>query len=260
TAERFIPDPFAAKPGGRLYKTGDLVRWQPTGELEYLGRQDHQVKVRGFRIELGEVEHWLLQHPSVQNAVAIGREDTPGNKRLVAYVVTYQSADGLDAELMRFLADHLPHFMVPTAVVAMERFPLTPNGKVARHQLPAPLAPNRDGADGSSRPLTSLELQLTCLWEEVLGLEHVGLRDNFFELGGHSLMAAQLLDRIEKLLGQHVPLRALFQAPTVEGLVEYLAENDDGRSWPTLVPIRTRGSLQPLFGVARPNANPLGFA
>jgi amino acid adenylation domain-containing protein len=260
TAERFIPDPFGGQRGGRLYKTGDLVRWQPTGELEFLGRLDHQVKVRGFRIELGEVEHWLVNHSSVQDAVALVREDRPGNKQLVAYVVPSIPAENLERELLRHLADHLPHFMLPAAVVVLERFPLTPNGKVDRHQLPAPAAPSRKDEVGSSRMRTALELQLTYLWEEVLGQKNVGLRDDFFELGGHSLLAAQLLDRIEKVLGQNVPLRALFQAPTVEGMVKYLGKREEAHTWPTLVPIRTRGSLRPLFGVAKPNANPLGFA
>ncbi|MBW3549148.1 MAG: amino acid adenylation domain-containing protein, partial [Actinobacteria bacterium] len=222
TAERFVPDRFDDRPGARLYRTGDLVRALPSGELEFLGRLDDQVKVRGFRIELGEVEAAVAAHPEVAEAVVTAREDAPGDKRLVAYVVPAGAAPGAGAptagDLRRFLAIRLPGYMVPSAVVALDAFPLTPHGKVDRQALPAP-APNGDGRDGArAQPRSPTERAVAAVWEEVLGLDDVGVDEDFFDMGGHSLLAAQVVARLRESSGRHVPLTAIYESPTVAGL------------------------------------------
>jgi amino acid adenylation domain-containing protein len=227
TAERFVPDPFDDRPDARLYRTGDLVRALPSGDLQFLGRLDDQVKVRGFRIELGEVEAAVAAHPEVAEAVVTAREDTPGDKRLVAYVVPADAEAGARAggpsagDLRRFLATRLPGYMVPSAVMALDAFPLTPNGKVDRQALPAP-APNREGRDsrdGSrTAPGSATERAVAAVWEEVLGLQDVGADEDFFDLGGHSLLAAQVVARLRESSGRHVPLAAIYESPTVAGL------------------------------------------
>jgi amino acid adenylation domain-containing protein len=226
TAERFVPDHLTGRPGSRLYRTGDLARFLPGRDIEYLGRIDQQVKIRGFRIEPGEVENTLLQHPAVREAVVTVREDTPGDKRLVAYYTGPDSGEqgeaAVEAEALRsHLARSLPEYMVPAAYVKLKALPLTPNGKVDRKALPAP------GADAYSRrgyeaPQGETETLLAALWAEVLKLDRVGRHDNFFELGGHSLMATQLVSRIRKHLGLDVPLRRLFERPSVAGFSEYI--------------------------------------
>ncbi|NPC83010.1 non-ribosomal peptide synthase/polyketide synthase, partial [Pyxidicoccus fallax] len=218
TAERFIPDAFSGIPGARLYRSGDLVRWLDDGTLDFIGRVDSQVKLRGFRIELGEVQAALDSHPEVQGAVAVLREDRPGDKRLVGYVVAPESLDM--ATLRAFLQQRLPEYMVPSALVRLDALPLTPNGKVDRKALPAPeLTPSRAGYVA---PRTPTEERLAALWAETLGLERVGAEDDFFELGGHSLLAARLTSRLQKALGRRVSLATLFQHPTVAALATVL--------------------------------------
>ncbi len=209
TAERFVPNPFGP-PGSRLYRTGDLARWRADGQLEFLGRSDHQVKVRGFRVELGEIEARLLEHAGVREAVVVAREDGPGNKRLAAY---YVGDAELSAEALRaLLAASLPDYMVPAAYMRLDALPLTPNGKLDRKALPAP-----EGAAFASRgyeaPRGEAEETLARLWAELLKVERVGRHDNFFELGGHSLLAVQLISRLREALGIEVPLAALFAHP-----------------------------------------------
>ena len=226
TAERFIPDHLTGRPGSRLYKTGDLVRFLPGRDIEYLGRIDHQVKIRGFRVELGEIEETLRQHPAVREAVVMAREDTPGDKRLVAYYTVSDTGErdeaAVEAEaLRRHLARSLPEYMVPAAYVKIKAWPLTSNGKLDRKGLPAPEA----GAythRGYEAPRGETETLLAGLWGEVLKLERVGRHDNFFELGGHSLLATQLISRIRGVLGVDVPLHNLFETPTVAGFAEYI--------------------------------------
>ncbi|WP_415835597.1 condensation domain-containing protein, partial [Corallococcus soli] len=217
TAERFVPDGFSEKPGARLYRTGDKVRWGRDGALEYLGRMDFQVKVRGFRIELGEVESALGEQPQVRDVVVVVREDAPGDKRLVAYVVA-QSGQTADAATLRgALKGRLPEYMVPSAFVVLEALPLNANGKVDRKALPKPEA----GAERTQKyvaPRTKTEEALTNLWAQVLGVKQVGIQDSFFELGGHSLLATQAVSRIRTAFNVELPLRALFEAPTVEEL------------------------------------------
>ncbi|HEV2735235.1 MAG TPA: amino acid adenylation domain-containing protein, partial [Longimicrobiaceae bacterium] len=217
TAGRFLPDPFAAEPGARMYRSGDRARWTAAGVLEFLGRVDDQVKVRGFRIEPGEVEAALERHPEVREAVVVVREDEPGDRRLVGYVVPADGAVAASA-LRGWLGERLPEYMVPSAVVVLERFPLTPSGKVARRALPAP-----DGADQAAEyvaPRTPTEETLAAVWAEVLRRERVGAHDDFFALGGHSLLATRVVSRLRAALGVELELRTLFEAPTLAGLAE----------------------------------------
>jgi amino acid adenylation domain-containing protein len=215
TAGVFVTDPFGGEPGARLYRTGDRARHLPDGRIEFLGRVDHQVKVRGFRIELGEIEAVLRQHAAVRDAVVLTHADARGDKRLVAYVVV-QQGEVLAAESVRgHLRERLPEYMIPSALVTLERLPLTPNGKLDRGALPVP---NAAVGDDYVAPRTPVEEVTAGVWAEVLRVERVGLRDNFFELGGHSLLATQVVSRLREALGVEVGLRALFEAPTVEGL------------------------------------------
>ena len=220
TAERFVPDPFASEPGARLYRTGDSVRWLADGRVEFIGRLDHQVKVRGYRIELGEVESALRTLAQVVDAVAVVREDEPGDKRLVAYVV---SEGGADAGALRaHLKERLPEYMIPSAFVALDSLPLTPNGKVDKKALPAPGLANAGGEGGYVAPRTQVEAALAELWRELLKVERVGVEDNFFELGGHSLLATQLIFRVRKAFKTEVSLFALFESPTVAALAVHV--------------------------------------
>ncbi|MBW8873681.1 MAG: amino acid adenylation domain-containing protein [Acidobacteria bacterium] len=215
TAERFLPDPFSPHPGGRLYRTGDLARWRHDGEIEYLGRIDRQVKVRGYRIELGEIQERLRSHPGVQDAVVLAWADETGERRLVAYHTAAGERPAASGELAAFLREHLPEFMVPAAFIALEALPLTPNGKVDVRALPEP----RRGAPSRADvvpPRSPVEQWVGEIWAGVLGVERVGAGESFFELGGHSLRAAQVIARARKVFGVDLPLRALFEAPTVE--------------------------------------------
>jgi amino acid adenylation domain-containing protein len=218
TAERFVPNPFNGDRGARLYRTGDLARYRADGNLEFLGRMDHQVKIRGFRVELGEVEAMLAQHPSVKEATACAREDLPGDKRLVAYVVANPGQSALAEELRRFLKEKVPDHMVPAAFVTLERLPLTPSGKVDRRALPAPPEARADVQNDYVAPRTPTERTLVQIWSEVLRVRPLGIHDNFFELGGHSLLAMQVVSRLRDAFQVELPLRSLFECPTVAGL------------------------------------------
>ncbi|RKG47933.1 amino acid adenylation domain-containing protein, partial [Corallococcus sp. AB011P] len=242
TAERFTPDAFSSTPGARLYRTGDVVRWRADGQLDFVGRIDAQVKVRGFRIELGEVENALRAAPAVKDAVVLAREDSPGDKRLVAYVV----GEALDITALRaHLKQLLPEYMVPAAFVPLDALPLTSNGKVDRKALPAPDASVLRASHAYEAPATPLEEKLAALWSEVLRVPTVGRTDNFFELGGHSLLATQLVARVRAALDVELPLRALFEAPTISALAERLHRASTGTRLPPLTRTRTEGP-QPL--------------
>ncbi len=220
TGEKFIPHPFSGEPGARLYKTGDLVRYRADGNLEFLGRIDHQVKIRGLRIELGEIEVVLRGHPAVREVAVLAWEEVDGDKRLVAYLVPDQYLAPSVSELRDFLKKKLPAYMIPSAFIMLEALPLTPNGKVDRKALPAP-EPAGFGLEAAYvAPRTPEEEIVASLWAGVLGIERVGVHDNFFELGGHSLLATQLISRVRKTFQVEVPLRDLFEAPTVAGLVQ----------------------------------------
>ncbi|MBG0832464.1 amino acid adenylation domain-containing protein [Planomonospora sp. ID67723] len=231
TAERFVPDPFGPEPGGRLYRTGDLARWRHDGNLEFLGRIDHQVKLRGLRIELGEIETALRERPEVAEAVVVVREDTPGDKRLVAYLTaagrdTERDADeDIDAaELRAALKRTLPDYMVPAAFVTLEALPLSPNGKLDRAALPAPRA-RREASAEPVEPTTGTEHMLAAIWAEVLGVERIGVHDDFFDAGGHSLLATQVVARIRKASdgsGRPVGVMDLFQNRTIAELAAFI--------------------------------------
>ena len=227
TAERFIPDPFGDEPGGRLYRTGDQARYLPDGNVEFLGRIDHQVKIRGFRIEPGEIEATLGRHPAVRQAVVMPVEATPGDKRLAAYVVPNQPSAIAPGQLRRFLQDRLPDYMVPSAFVLIDELPLMPNGKVDRRALPAPEWSRQQLEGKYVAPRTPVEEVLAGIWARVLGINQVGdlhpgvgVHDNFFELGGHSLLATQLVSRVREAFEIELPLRNVFESPTVAALAE----------------------------------------
>jgi amino acid adenylation domain-containing protein len=220
TAERFVPNPFAGpgEAGTRLYQTGDLARFRPSGSLEFLGRVDHQVKIRGYRIELEEIEAVLGRHPALREVAVAAREDEPGDQRLVAYVVHERGSSLQVSELRAFMAERLPEYMVPAVFVPLDELPLTPNGKVDRRALPAPGSARSELQGAYVAPGTLAEEMMADLWADVLGLEKVGVRDNFFELGGHSLLATQLVSRLREAFRVDLTLIWLFEAPTVERL------------------------------------------
>jgi amino acid adenylation domain-containing protein/non-ribosomal peptide synthase protein (TIGR01720 family) len=223
TAERFIPNPFGHEPGGRLYKTGDLARFLPGLDIEYLGRIDHQVKIRGFRIELGEIESVLCQHPSVREAAVLAREDVPGEKRLVGYVVQREPITA--SELRNHLKRLVPEYMVPAAFVILDKLPLTSNSKVDRKVLPAPEQERPDLDARYVAPSTAIQAQLAAIWAKVLRLEHVGINDNFFELGGDSILSIQVIAQARQA-GLTLTPRLLFRHQTIAELAGFVLQND----------------------------------
>ncbi|MEH2261607.1 amino acid adenylation domain-containing protein [Nostoc sp.] len=239
TQEKFISHPFSTDPDSRLYKTGDLARYLPDGNIEYLGRIDSQVKIRGFRIELGEIEAILSQHGDVQASCVIAREDTPGDKRLVAYVVAHQNCTPTISELRHFLKAKLPEYMIPSAFVLLKSLPLTPNGKVDRRAL---LKPDLDSTllEKYVAPRTPIEEMLGQIWAQVLKVEQVGIHNNFFELGGHSLLATQLLSRIRNIFKVELPLRELFATATVAELAQSIGRSQQQDLELTSLPILPR--------------------
>ncbi|MBV9790939.1 MAG: LLM class flavin-dependent oxidoreductase, partial [Chloroflexi bacterium] len=284
TAERYLPDPFGPRPGGRIYKTGDLARYRADGTIEFLGRVDFQVKLRGFRIELGEIEAVLGQHPAIREAVVVARQDT-ADTRLVAYVVeeprtqnleprehqtfpspaaagegeversetgVRASTEGLNfTELRSFIKERLPEYMVPSAFVTLDALPLTPNGKVDRKALPAPDASLASIEPAAMQPRTPTEEVVASLWERVLGVQNVGVHDNFFMLGGHSLLATQILSRVRETFQVELALSTLFNTPTVAGMAEQVERAQQKAS-----------GLQapPIEHVSRDRPLPLSFA
>ncbi|WP_420127105.1 non-ribosomal peptide synthase/polyketide synthase [Longimicrobium sp.] len=247
TAERFVPDAFSARPGARLYRTGDRARWTAEGVLEYLGRLDVQVKVRGFRIEPGEIEAVLRQAPGVADCAVVARTAGAGDTRLVAYVVGAADADALRAHVGR----GLPDYMVPSAFVPLDALPLTPNGKLDRKALPAPdFAP---AEEAYVAPRTPVEEVLAGIWAEVLRLDRVGVEESFFNLGGHSLLATRVVSRVRELFGVELPLRALFEGPTVARLAVRVEEMRRAElvALPPLVPAERTGPLPLSFAQER---------
>ncbi|MGH8769835.1 MAG: non-ribosomal peptide synthetase [Burkholderiales bacterium] len=223
TAEKFIANPFSEDPDARLYKTGDLARYLPDGNIEFLGRTDHQIKIRGFRIELGEIEAVLNQHPYVKACAVLSCDDTPGDKRLMAYIVPDENAPPASADLRDFLRRKLPDYMLPSAFIVLDQLPVTPSGKLDRRALPAP---DYSGSEQAYvAPRTPTEKTLAAIWAEVLKLDKVGIHDSFFELGGHSLLATQVISRVKKTLDADIQLRALFESPTVAGLSALIVQS-----------------------------------
>jgi amino acid adenylation domain-containing protein len=224
TAERFIPHFFSDEPGARLYRTGDLGRWLPDGEIEYLGRTDHQVKVRGFRIEPGEIEAALLSHEAVKEALALVREEASGEKRLIAYVVAPSEQEAATvSELRRHIRERLPEYMVPSVFVVLDKLPLTPNGKVDRHALPEPDSARPMLEQAFVAPRSQIEQRIARVWEQVLGIERVGAHDNFFDLGGHSLQMVRVQDKLREEFAQKLSIVELFQYPTINALAMHIA-------------------------------------
>ncbi|HEY0736592.1 MAG TPA: amino acid adenylation domain-containing protein, partial [Herpetosiphonaceae bacterium] len=259
TAERFVPDGWSGQAGARLYRTGDLARYRADGTLEYVGRIDHQIKLRGFRIELGEIEAVLHAHPAVQTAVVVVREEQPGEPRLIAYVVSQMNpphdpslaVSPCDAsELRTWLQTRLPAYMIPAVFVFLDALPLTPNGKIDRRALPTPDTLSLDNTAPAVAPATPTEAQLAALWSELLRQPVIGRQDEFFMLGGHSLLATQLVARVRATLGVELPLRVVFEAPTLAGLaarIDALRDTDSTQ-------------MPPLVAVERDQALPLSFA
>lgn len=230
TAERFVPDPLSHVPGQRLYRTGDLTRYLPDGAIEFLGRIDHQVKIRGFRIELGEIEATIASHAAVRETVVMIREDIPGDKRVVAYIAPETTGDqqAVVSDLRTYLRTKLPEYMVPSAFVLLDAMPLTPNGKVNRKALPMPDQGQRNLEQTYVPPRTPLEEALVAMCRQLLGIEQVGIQDSFFDLGGHSLLATQLIFRIRDTLHVELPLRLLFENPTIAGMAEAIEQVQAG--------------------------------
>ncbi|HEX7956271.1 MAG TPA: phosphopantetheine-binding protein, partial [Pyrinomonadaceae bacterium] len=238
TAEKFVPHPFAAEPGARLYKSGDVARYQPDGQVEFLGRVDQQIKIRGYRLEPGEVEAAIKRMPGVREAVVVAREDVPGEKRLLAYFTA--ESDVSVNELRRHVKECLPEHMIPSAFVWLEALPLTPSGKVDRRVLPAPDRVRPELENEYEPPQTPVEEELCGIWSRVLGLERIGVNDNFFALGGHSLLAVQVMSRVQEALQLELPLRLLFEFPTVAQLsaaIEEVRSTGGGVRMEPLVPL-----------------------
>jgi amino acid adenylation domain-containing protein len=220
TEEKFIPDPFSSEPGARLYRSGDLARFLPDGNVEFLGRLDDQVKVRGYRIELGEIEAAISRHDRVRQAVVLAREDQPGDKRLVAYVVVDGEPRSIIAEVRSRLRESLPRYMVPAAFVPLEAIPLTPSGKIDRRALPSPDGSRPFPDQGFVAPRTPTESTVAEIWRDVLRMKEIGIHENFFDLGGHSFLAVRIVERLWTALGVELPLRSVFDTPTVAALAE----------------------------------------
>ncbi|HEX5873154.1 MAG TPA: amino acid adenylation domain-containing protein, partial [Pyrinomonadaceae bacterium] len=251
TAENFIPSPFTDDPGMRLYKTGDLARYLPDRNIEFLGRTDHQVKIRGFRVELGEIEVCLRQHSKVSDAVVMAQRNGHDENRLVAYVVT-QGQTVKNSDLRQFLKQRLPHYMLPSVFVPLEEIPLTPNGKIDRKALPEA---THNGIDTEFfAPRTPIEDVVAGIWANVLNVEQVGIHDNFFELGGHSLLATQIISRVLDYFKVKVPLHSLFENPTVAGMgqcIEDAIRDKLAVKSPPLLPVSRTGALPVSFAQQR---------
>jgi amino acid adenylation domain-containing protein len=239
TAQRFVPDPFGDQPGARLYKSGDLARPAANSDIAYLGRLDYQVKIRGFRVELGEIEARLAEHPDVRKVVVMPWDRGHGDVRLIAYVAPDPRRDAPHEERIRdlrtFLREHLPEYMVPSYIVLLDELPLTPNGKIDRRALPAVNAAPPRLEEAKLKPRTPAEERLATIWQEALDVERIGVRDNFFELGGHSLVLTQVAARVRQGFGVELPLRSLFNAPTIEGMVRAIAARHVETGDPTVV-------------------------
>lgn len=250
TAEKFIPHPFSREPGARLYKTGDIARYLPDGNIEFLGRLDQQVKIRGFRIELGEIEAVLKEYPSIQETVVTVWEESPEDRQLVAYFVINQGTVPTTSEFRGFLQKKLPTYMIPSIFVQLDTMPLTANGKIDRRALPKPDRSQRNLGERSIAPHTRTEKAIATIWAEILGVEQVGVNENFFELGGHSLLAMRVISRLSEVFQITLPLRSLFDAPTVDSLTQYIET----------IHRTAQTSQTPVVSVPRTGALPLSFA
>ena len=264
TAERFIDNPFTGKPGDKMYRTGDLGRYKEDGDIICLGRIDHQVKVRGYRIELEEIEHALIIETDIKQAVVIAREDTPGDPRLVGYIILEEELAEKDLKTkiinwQQALLAILPEYMVPDDFVLMQAMPITPNGKIDRKALPVPDYNAVSRLGEYVAPRIEIESQIAEIWQELMGLEKISIYDNFFELGGRSLVAVQIMSRIEKLTGKRLPLATLFEHSTIAQLAVRVKVDSKSITWDSLVPIKPKGSKMPLYIVHGAGLNVLLF-
>jgi thioesterase domain-containing protein/acyl carrier protein len=259
TQQKFIPHPFRPEPDARLYKTGDLGRFLPDGNIEFLGRRDNQVKVRGYRIELGEIETVLNEHPAVGKGVVMAWDDGAGSKQVAAYVEAAPGHEASVADLRQYLDARLPNYMVPAAIIVLDSIPLTPNDKIDRKRLPHPGQLDLWPANDYVAPRTPLETELADIWARALNRERVGIRDHFFELGGNSLQAALLFIQIEARTGHRLPLATLFQAPTIEQLAAVMADDSWAAPWNPLVPIQPNGAKPPFFCVHGHGGDVVGY-
>jgi amino acid adenylation domain-containing protein len=258
TLERFIKNPFSTEKGPTLFRTGDIGKWTEGGNIYLMGRADQQIKIRGYRIEPGEIEACLLAQPGITDAVVIAREDTPGNKILVAYIIGKDTH--VDSQKWKkILQQSIPDFMVPNEYVVMESFPLLPNGKINRAALPKPEKRHHPGALKTTADNTVMEKLVTRIWAEALDIDDVGLDEDFFELGGHSLIAVEMMTKLEKETGKHLPIAALFESPTIRKLSLFLQEGNLNASWDSLVPVRAGGSKPPLYIVHGDGLNVMVF-
>ncbi len=247
TATQFIPDPFSNEPGKKLYKTGDLVRYFADGNLVFLNRADSQVKIRGFRIELGDIESTLSKFDGITENLVVVRKDSTGEKMLAAYYILKEGSAANHQEIRRFLTGFLPEYMIPSAFVKMEKFPLTANNKIDRKALPEVEIISGLPANEYAAPVTRTEQKLASIWSSLLKNGKIGIHDNFFEIGGHSMIAVSLILNIEKELGIRLPLATLFERSTIHLLAEIIDDKSDTPDWRSLVPIRPNGSKKPIF-------------
>lgn len=259
TAEKFVPHPFSEEPGMRLYKTGDMGRYLSDGAIEFLGRVDQQVKVRGFRIELGEIESVLSRHPNVAESAVTVQEDETGDKRLVGYVVPTNGTTLEPTTLRQYLQTKLPNYMLPSTLMILDTFPLTPNGKLDRKSLPI-VGHQPTIKTDRAELITPIERQLQVIWEQNLGVSGIGIHDNFFNLGGHSLMAAKMFFQIETIFHSKLPLSVLFTSPTIHEFSNLLASQGGSPSWSSLIPIQPSGTSRPFFAVPGVGGNVICFS
>lgn len=258
TNHAFINDPFNKKAGGRMYRTGDLGRLMPDGNLEFLGRKDSQIKIRGYRVELGEIENVLNKSSLINQAVVIARSDQEGNKTLVAFIVS--NTDYFDKkEIMAYLKSKLPEYMVPSVIEQLNQFPLTSNGKIDKKALSTMEV--TDIGNTYTAPLNEKQIKLAEIWQEILGVQRIGIHDNFFELGGHSLMAVRMMTKLENVIGIQLPLSILFKFPTISSLLSSIEKNNQDLdiSWKSLVPIKASGSKMPIYIIHGSGLNVLNF-
>jgi len=256
TSEKFIADPFSSDPKARLYKTGDAARYLPSGDIDFIGRRDEQVKVRGFRVELGEIEDVLSRHPAIRETAVVAQDDRSGLKRLVAFFVPAATPSPSAADLRQFLARQMPEYMVPYSFVPVAVMPLTPNGKIDRLGLR-----HIEAVEVSKEVVATndeLQSEMVRIWQDVLGRRPISIRDNLFELGGQSLLAARMMYRLGRFLGKTLPLAMLVEAPTVEQLSALLRRASSSH-WSSIVPLQPAGSQPPLFCVHGVGGNVVGF-
>jgi amino acid adenylation domain-containing protein len=258
TEEKFVRNPFSIEEGSRLYKTGDVAKFMSDGNIEFLGRIDHQVKLRGFRIELGEIEAVVRKQENLQDIIVVVKEDLQGDKKLVAYVVPKINSENFISDLRHYLKDKLPDFMVPSVFVVMEKLPMTPNGKIDRKALPEPEIILKSESGNDSTVLlqqSTTEETLVDIWKEILNINKVGTRDNFFEIGGHSLIGVRMFIEIEKRLGVKLNLQSLFKSPTIEDLSKVIDKEESSIEWKPLVTLQPEGERTPLFCIHMHNGN-----